>query len=272
MGDYHDIEVEIEDPVAVIRLNRPEKLNAVTYPMLGEIRRAVNEAAVDPRVVGIVITGAGRGFCAGLDSQALVDVTADGGESRRGESASNTETPGMFTYFYDIPKPIVAAVNGVAAGGGLMLALMSDVRIASTNGSFVTVFLKRGLIAEHGSSWILSRLVGPGRAFDLLWTSDRIDAAKALEYGMVEYLVEPDELLDRAKEYVRKIAANSAPKAIAETKRLVYAAMGKGIDEALREAEVSQWNAVASPDATEGARALMEKREPRFERLGAVKD
>ncbi len=271
MTIYNDIEVEIEDPVAVIRLNRPEKLNAVTYPMLAEIRRAIDEATADPRVVGIVITGAGRGFCAGLDSQALVDVTAaeaSGDTGSRRESAS-AETPGMWTYFYGVPKPIVAAVNGVAAGGGLMLALMSDVRIASTNASFVTVFLKRGLIAEHGSSWILSRLVGPGRAFDLLWTSDRVDAAKAAEYGLVEHLVEPDELLATAKDYVRKIAANSAPKSIAETKRLVYAAMGKGIDEAMREAEVAQWKAVASPDATEGARALMEKREARFERLGS---
>jgi enoyl-CoA hydratase/carnithine racemase len=271
MGEWQDIEVEIEDPVAVIRLNRPEKLNAVTYPMLAEIRRAIDECAADPRVVGIVITGAGRGFCAGLDSQALVDVTAaeaSGDTGSRRESAS-AETPGMWTYFYGVPKPIVAAVNGVAAGGGLMLALMSDVRIASTNASFVTVFLKRGLIAEHGSSWILSRLVGPGRAFDLLWTSDRVDASKAAEYGLVEHLVEPEELLATAKDYVRKIAANSAPKSIAETKRLVYAAMGKGIDEAMREAEVAQWKAVASPDATEGARALMEKREARFERLGA---
>jgi enoyl-CoA hydratase/carnithine racemase len=272
MGEWQDIEVEIEDPVAVIRLNRPEKLNAVTYPMLAEIRRAIEECAADVRVVGIVITGAGRGFCAGLDSQALVDVTAaeaagDSG-NRRTEESESAETPGMWTYFYNVPKPIVAAVNGVAAGGGLMLALMSDVRIASTNASFVTVFLKRGLISEHGSSWILSRLVGPGRAFDLLWTSDRVDAAKAAEFGLVEHLVEPDELLATAKEYVRKIAANSAPKSIAVTKRLVYAAMGKGIDEAMREAEVAQWKAVASPDATEGARALMEKREPRFERLG----
>jgi enoyl-CoA hydratase/carnithine racemase len=269
MSAYNDIEVEIEDPVAVIRLNRPEKLNAVTYLMLAEIRRAINEAAADPRVVGIVITGAGRGFCAGLDSQALVDVTAAeaAGDTGSRRDSAQDETPGMWTYFYSVPKPIIAAVNGVAAGGGLMLALMSDVRIASTNASFVTVFLKRGLISEHGSSWILSRLVGPGRAFDLLWTSDRIDAAKALDYGLVEQLVEPEALLDTAKDYVRKIAANSAPKAIAETKRLVYAAMGQGVDAAMREAEIAQWKAVASPDATEGARALMERREPVFARL-----
>ncbi|MGH2625524.1 MAG: enoyl-CoA hydratase/isomerase family protein [Anaerolineales bacterium] len=270
MNAWQDIEVGIEDPVGIIRLNRPEKLNAVTYPMLAEIRRAVDELAADPRVVGIVITGAGRGFCAGLDSQALVEVTAHGGESRRTETAASTETPGMWTYLYSVPKPVIAAVNGVAAGGGLMLALMADMRIASTNASFTTVFLKRGLISEHGSSWILSRLVGPGRAVDLLWTSERIDAARALEYGMVEYVVEPEELLDRAKDYVRRIAGSSAPGAMAETKRLVYAAMGKGIDEAMREAEVSQWQAVASPDATEGARALIEKRDARFARLGAA--
>jgi enoyl-CoA hydratase/carnithine racemase len=266
MSAYQGIEVEIEDPVALIRLNRPEKLNALTYETLAEIRRAVDAAAADPAVVGIVVTGNGRGFCSGLDSAALAAVTSSRGEGHA-EPAPG-DVPGLFTYFLDVPKPIIAAVNGVAAGGGLMLALMCDVRIASTASSYITVFLQRGLIAEHGSSWTLPRLVGPGRALDLLFTSRRVEAEEAFRIGLVEYLCAPDELLGRARAYVAALATSAAPASVADTKRMVYAHMGLGYRDALREAERVQWQAVARPDAYEGAQALLERREPRFLRLG----
>ena len=267
MTSYKDIEVEIEDPVALIRLNRPEKLNAFTYHTLRELRSAIDDAVSDTRVVGIVITGNGRGFCSGLDSRVLAELT------QRDEPAENTpadsdELPGLFSYLLEVPKPVIAAINGVAAGGGLILALMSDLRIASRAASFTTVFLKRGLIAEHGSSWILPRLMGTGRALDLLWMSDRIGADEALSLGLVDKLVEPEQLIDKAREYVEKLAATSPPAAIAETKRLVYRHVGMDYRSALREAEVSQNRFVAAPDAAEGANALLEKRAPRFARLG----
>ena len=265
MSEYSDIQVEIEDPVALIRLNRPDKLNAFTTHTLGEIRRAVGEAARDARVVGIVITGNGRGFSAGLDSAELLRTTS--GSGAPASVPDPDALPGIFSYFLQVPKPIVAAVNGVAAGGGLILALMSDVRIASRSASFTTVFLKRGLISEHGSSWLLPRLVGTGRALDLLWTSDRIDAETAHRIGLVEHLCEPAALLDSAREYLERITANAAPAAIAETKRLVYRHLGTGYVEALREANASQSKFISAPDAQEGARALIEKRAPRFERL-----
>ncbi len=284
---YQDIEVEIADPVALIRLNRPEKLNAFTYHTLAEIRSAVDAAACDPRVVGIVITGNGRGFSAGLDAQVLADVTSrsqgTAGAPVRPPEAQATPgaapeavaaqpddqaLPGIFSYFLQVPKPIIAAVNGVAAGGGLILALMSDVRFASTAASFTTVFLKRGLIAEHGSSWLLPRMVGVGRALDLLWMSDRIDATEAHRLGLVEKLVAPELLLDAATDYVRKLAVTAAPAAIAETKRLIYRHLGSGYVEALHEANAAQDRFVAAADAAEGARALIEKRAPVFKRLG----
>jgi enoyl-CoA hydratase/carnithine racemase len=264
MSTYSEIQVEIEDPVALIRLDRPEKLNALTYSMLGEIREAVQAAAEDGRVVGIVVTGNGRGFCAGLDSAALADVTS-GGERR---ASAPDQLPGMFSYFLETPKPIIGAINGVAAGGGLALVGMCDVRIASTAASFTTIFLKRGLIAEHGTSWILPRLLGPGKALDLLWTSERIDAHEAHRIGLVEYLCEPEDLVDRAKDYVRKIAASAAPLSVADTKSLVYRHLSLGYADALRDAEKVQWAAVDRPDAAEGARALLEKREAQFKRLG----
>ncbi|MCC7364128.1 MAG: enoyl-CoA hydratase/isomerase family protein [Dehalococcoidia bacterium] len=267
MSAYEFVDYSVEDPVAVIRLNRPEKLNAFTYPMLAEIRSAVNAATADPAVVGIVITGTGRGFSAGLDSGALAEVTSTGGANR--DKSPGTELPGLFSYLIEVPKPVIAAVNGVTAGGGFVLASLCDVRIASTAASFTTVFLKRGLIAEHGMTWILPRMLGPGRALDLLWTSERFDARRAHELGYVEYVCEPDELLDRAKDYVRTIAANAGPTGSMETKRLVYRHMGAMYPEALREADEAQWRVVAHPDAAEGARALIEKREPRWTRLGA---
>jgi len=265
---YRDLEVTIDDPVALIRLNRPEKLNAFTYDTLGEIRRAIDSAAADPRVVGIVITGAGRGFCAGLDAQTLAAVTAEGASRSRRELPPG-ELPGLFTYFLEVPKPIVAAVNGVAAGGGVVLASMCDVRFASTAASFTTVFLKRGLVAEHGTTWILPRLMSPGRALDLLWTSDRIDGETAHRIGLVEHLSSPEKLVDDACAYIRKIAASASPASVADTKRMVYRHAGVGYPEALQEVDTVQWNAVSRPDASEGARALLERREPKFPRLGA---
>ncbi len=264
---FNDIELTIDDPVAVLRLNRPEKLNAFTYDTLREIRAAIDACAADPRVVGIVITGNGRGFCAGLDAVTLAAVTS-------APAAPRTESdalPGIFSYLLEVPKPVIAAINGVAAGGGLILALMSDLRIASRDASFTTVFLKRGLIAEHGSSWLLPRLVGTGRALDLLWMSDRIDADTALRVGLVESVVDADVLLDTATNYIRRLAVTSAPAAVAETKRLIYRHLGTGYVEALREADASQWKFVSAPDAREGAAALLEKRAPKFTRLGERK-
>lgn len=267
MSDYTDIEFEIADPVAIIRLNRPEKLNAFTHHTLAEIRRAVEVAANDTHVVGIIITGNGRGFCSGLDSQTLLEVTSRK-EPAAATPADSDELPGIFSYLLEVPKPVIAAVNGVAAGGGLILALMSDLRIASRNASFITVFLKRGLISEHGSSWLLPRLVGTSRALDLLWMSDRIDAETAADIGLVDKLTEPEQLLDTARDYLTRLAATSAPAAIAETKRLVYRHQGTTYTQALREAEVSTNRFVTLPDAAEGAAALVEKRAPNFKRLG----
>ncbi len=265
--DYAEIALEIDDPVALIRLDRPDKLNAFTHRMLREIHDAVRRAADDDRVVGIVVTGNGRGFSAGLDLEVLAETTRSGvgGDA---QSRDPDALPGLFSYLLEIPKPVIAAVNGVAAGGGMILALMCDLRFASTAASFTTVFLKRGLIAEHGSSWLLPRLTGVSAALDLLWASERIDAEQARSLGLVDRLTDPDALVATARDYVIHLAATTSPAAIAETKRLVYRHLGLGYREALEEAEESQNRFVVAPDAVEGARAFMEKRPPRFARLG----
>ena len=262
---YQDIIYEVEDPVATITLNRPEKLNAFTSRTIAELRDAVESAAADPAVVGIVITGAGRGFSAGLDS-AQLSATAEQGSSARSDTGD--EVPGLFTWLLAVDKPVIAAVNGVAAGGGFVLSVLSDVRFASTDAWFTTVFSKRGLIAEHGTTWIVPRLLGHGRALDLLWSSRRVDADEALRIGLVEYVVEPDELLAAARRYVTDLAEQVSPASLADTKRLVYHHLGLGYPEALREAEVVQWQAMDRVDSTEGVRSLLERRPPAFPRLG----
>jgi enoyl-CoA hydratase/carnithine racemase len=266
MTDFTEIEMSVDDPIAVIRLNRPERLNAFTFRTLHEIRSAVDQACADRRVVGIVITGNGRAFSAGLDLEVLQQTTRGGSGS--GSAAYPDALPGIFSYLMEAPKPVIAAVNGAAAGGGFILAMMSDLRFASTDASFTTVFLKRGLIGEHGSTWLLPRLTSVSRALDLLWMSERIDAETALGIGLVDRVTAPDALLDEACEYVRRLAATSPPAAIAETKRLLYRHLGMGYRKALVETEASQNAFVTRPDAVEGARAFVEKRPPRFERLG----
>lgn len=260
-----DIRYEVDDPVALVTLDRPDKLNALTHPMLRGLREAVDAAAADPAVVGIVVTGAGRGFCSGLDASALAETASAGSASR-----PKTEgVPGLFSWLLEVPKPVVAAVNGVAAGGGFVLAVMSDVRIASRAASFTSIFSKRGLIAEHGTTWIVPRLIGAGAALDLLWTSRRIDAAEAQRIGLVQQVVEPDVLLESARRYVTDLAENVSPASLADTKRLVYRQLGVGYEEALHETDAVQYAALDRADAKEGAAALLEKRAPSFPRLGS---
>jgi enoyl-CoA hydratase/carnithine racemase len=260
------IRYEVADPVATITLNRPEVLNAFHYPMLAEIREAIEAATADRRVVATVITGEGRGFCAGLDASVLAATT----EGRAGERpvVAEDELPGLFSYFTQQPKPIIAAVNGVTAGGGFVLASMCDLRFASTQAAFTVVFSKRGLIAEHGTTWLLPRQVGIGAALDLLWSSRKIDAQESLRLGLVQQVVEPDDLLPAARRYVEDLAANVSPASLADTKRLVYAHSGLPMRPALLEADEATWAAVARPDAREGAQSLLERRPPSFPRIG----
>jgi len=264
MSSYQDILYTVTDPVAVITLNRPQQLNAFTYKTLAEIRDAVERAAADAAVVGIIITGNGRAFSAGLDMAVLAATTSSDAPPA---TTAEDSLPGIFSYLLEIPKPIIAAVNGVAAGGGMILALMSDLRFAADSAAFTTVFLKRGLIAEHGSSWLLPRMVGVSKALDLLWMSDKISAVQAHDIGLVDRVCADDGLLEQAVDYIKRLSEVSAPKAIAASKRLVYSHLGKGYLEALREAERVQNDFVMASDSSEGAMAFIEKRKPRFDRV-----
>ncbi|MEZ5219183.1 MAG: enoyl-CoA hydratase-related protein [Ilumatobacteraceae bacterium] len=259
-----DVVAEIDGPVGIVRLDRPNKLNAVTFTMIAEIERAIRELAADERVTGIVVTASGRGFCAGLDLEDLARATSTGSGSSSHRDPE--DLPALFSYILRIPKPVIAAVNGVAAGGGFVLAMMCDLRFAAEHGaSFTTTFSKRGLISEHGTSWLLPRLVGTNGALDLLWSSRRIDAAEAHRMGFVDRVVPDDRLLEEACDYVRDLAANVSPRSLARTKALVLRGWSLPLREALEEVDSEMDAALSHPDATEGVASFVERRPPRFQ-------
>ena len=252
--------------VALIRLNRPQQLNALTYRMLADIRRLVSEAEKDPEVTAIAFVGEGRGFCSGLDAEVLRQTT-QAGESRPTEraEAARADPPGMFSYLPLISKPVISAVNGVAAGGGFVLAMMSDLRFGSDNASFTTVFSKRGLIAEHGTSWVLPRLVGPSRALDLLWSSRRVTADEGLRIGLLDRVVPADALLETVVAYAADLAAQISPSAIAVMKSQVWRHLSEPMLPALADADRLTQAQLKHPDAYEGAMSLIERRAPHFQ-------
>lgn len=268
MTVYEDLVVEIDEPVAIIRLNRPDRLNAFRSTTMRELRAAVTEAAADERVVGIVLTGTGRGFCVGLDSSDLSSAVNAPPRSA-GEGTEGNEAPALFSYLLNVPKPVIAAVNGTCAGGGFVLAMMSDLRFASEDAAFHTVFSKRGLTAEHGTSWLLPRMVGLGRALDLLWSSRRVDAAEAMAIGFVDRIFPADELLPAAVTYIRGLAETVSPRSIASIKELVHRHLGLPWGAAAIEADLAMQEIVAGDDFREGIAAFLDKRPPRFARIAA---
>jgi enoyl-CoA hydratase/carnithine racemase len=243
--------------LAIITLERPAQLNAITHPMIAAIEREARKAEKDPEVSAICITGSGRGFCAGLDMTVLAETT-------KGDGSVSTSDAPLFGFLLHISKPVIAAVNGVAAGGGFVLAMMCDMRFFAEDASMTTVFGKRGLIAEHGTSWILPRIVGLSRALDLLWSSRRFDAAEAYRIGFADRVVPPAELIDAVARYVDDMAATVAPTSIAIMKRQVLDDLGASFAESqVRTARYIRASLV-HPDSREGARSFIERRPPDF--------
>ncbi|RMH69970.1 MAG: enoyl-CoA hydratase [Actinomyces sp.] len=283
---YSSILYEVDDPVAVITLNRPERLNAWIPAMDGEVRDAVARAVADPAVVGIIVTGAGRGFCAGADMAALdAAASADPAAAARGAGAGNGsgsptagadapwvsdqgEFGGRFTYLLDVPKPVIAAVNGPVAGMAYSLALCCDLRFAAPEALFITAFAQRGLIAEWGMSWLLPRLVGPAAALDLLYSSRRVDADEAERLGLVSAVVRDGDVVEHCRAYVREIAARCSPSSLAIMKRQVNSEFQAGVGEAERRSQRLMAESFTRPDFREGVRSFIEKRPPAFARLG----
>ncbi|MCU1448307.1 MAG: enoyl-CoA hydratase [Acidimicrobiales bacterium] len=261
-----------EDGVLTLTLNRPDRMNAWTEDLGRRYFGRLDEAAADPAVRVIVLTGAGRGFCPGADMDMLSAGAARqgdlGGGDRDGGSDGARPLP-PHTYARTIPKPIIAAVNGACAGLGMVHALMCDVRFAAAGAKWTTAFAQRGLIAEHGMSWILPRIVGQQRALDLLLSARVFTSEEAFEMGLVVAVYPKDELLGRVRAYAREMATKCSPASLAAMKAQVDAAWGQSVDDAVAVANRLMAVTLRGPDFVEGVTSYVEKRPPTFKPYGA---
>ncbi len=272
---YEEIIYEVNDPVAVITMNRPQALNAFTNRMLAEIKHALATAEADEAVVGISLTGAGRGFCPGMDMNALDNLsTGDGGEqdlshlkSDPGDASLGDNFKITFSYLQAIRKPVIAAINGACAGLGMAIASLVDLRIVERQAKFSTAFSQRGLIAEHGMSWTLPRLVGSGNALDLLWSARKFDGEEAHRLGFAERLVDTGACVDTAREYIANLAANCSPTSLQVIKAQIHRHMNMPLGEAMSETNTWMAQSLVREDFREGVRSFIEKRPPEFKRV-----
>ncbi|MBR1207661.1 MULTISPECIES: enoyl-CoA hydratase [unclassified Bradyrhizobium] len=264
---YEHILYEVSDRIATITLNRPDRMNAWTAIMERDVRHAMEAAANDDNVRVIVLTGAGRGFCAGADMEALKGI--DPNEVRRGENIPfdmnrRADWQTRYAYYPAIKKPVIAMLNGATAGIGLVHALYCDLRFAADSAVFTTAFARRGLIAEHGISWMLPRIVGHANALDLLMSARRVSAAEALRIGLVNRLSAPEKLREETYAYARDLADFVSPSAIAVIKRQVYDVPFQTLAEATIDANREMQIALKGNDFREGVASFVEKRPPRF--------
>ena len=272
-------EVLGDDGVAVVTLNRPDRLNAWTDRMEFEYRDALASADADPDVRVVVVTGAGRGFCAGADFDALGGIRETGRYPRRPDGERQPmPRPGAgvradfehgFSYPYGLSKPLIAAVNGAAAGVGFVVMCFADIRFAASGAKLTTSFGRLGLPAEHGVSWVLPRLVGVARAADLLFSSRVVLAEEAAEMGLVNRVFAVDELLPETLAYARRMAAEISPWSLRAMKRQLYADALGSLDSSALAAAGLMKESFASADFKEGVAALTEKRAPNFGALSS---
>ncbi len=279
---YEQITFEVDDPVAIITLNRPEQLNAWTQTMANEVRDAVAKAEADPHVVGIVLTGNGKGFCAGADMKGLAAASgADGAGGRSqapdvvnqtkevpapGDPSFGDDLRGTYSYFMSVPKPIVAAINGAVAGMGVPIVLGADLRFMNENAVITTSFSQRGLVAEFGLSWLLTRLVGPSHALDLLYTARKVKGDEAARIGLVSRALPAEDVLPAAIDYIRDLAIGSSPASMAAMKRQVYRDLNQTLGQAQSEAVELMKASFHRPDFQEGVKSFLERRPPEFPR------
>jgi len=269
---YQEILYEVSEQIATITFNRPEKMNAWTLVMDAEYRAAMAEAAASDEVRAIIVTGAGRGFCAGAD-MGLLGSAQDGslGISEKDlESAAGAEgdiRPDFrkpYSFPAAIGKPVIAAINGHAMGLGLVNALFCDVRFAGDQAKLSTLFARRGLIAEHGLAWILPRLIGLENALDLLLSGRTVDAGEALRLGLVSRVVPQDQLRSEARSYARQLAMQASPRSIAVIKRQVWEGLLTTLGPAIDTANHLMFESFTCSDFAEGLMSFLEKRPPVF--------
>ena len=266
--NYQQILYSLDGATAVITLNRPERMNALTKVLEAELRDAIEQAGRDSEIRAIVLTGAGKGFCAGMDMDELEVLPPDDIQAeqwmRPYDMNRRADYQTRYSYFPAAPKPIICAINGAAAGLGLVMALYSDFRIASQQAVFATAFAKRGLIAEHGIAWMLPRIVGHAHATDLLLTSRKVTAAEALAMGLVREVVPPGELMPNAMALARTLSTDVSPRSVRVMKRQLWEAPYQSLGEAVTLANSEMFTSLQSEDFKEGVAHFLERRPARF--------
>lgn len=280
---YEHILYEVEDRIATVTLNRPDRLNAWTPVMEREVRAAMTEATADNAVRVIILTGAGRGFCAGADMSGLSNAsqsTAQSSSATERSTAMRAEAyasgpikggldlPQAFSYrhayFPTVPKPIIAALNGPTAGVGLVVSLYADLRFASQTASFTTAFARRGLVAEHGIDWILPRLVGLPNAIDLLLSGRKITAEEALQMGLVNKVFSPESFMSEVRAYALEMTTMVSPRSMRVMKHQLFRAQNLDFGAALYASIPDVAESLSSEDFKEGVAHFVEKRPPNF--------
>ena len=262
MTSYKCLLYDMKDGIATLTLNRPERLNALGDTLRDDLQDAVTRASDDPEVRVIIVTGAGKGFCSGGDVKAMSERK----ESGSGRPLMEKVAPGRdrtVLALRDAPKPVIAAVNGAAAGAGFNLALCCDIRLASTAAKFSQAFVKRGLHPDWGGTYFLPRVVGTAKACELIFTGAIIDADEALKLGIVSAVHAPEELMPAALALARMIA-DGPPIAIRLAKRGIYHNLECDLRQALEYETFAQNICFDTEDAAEGIRAFVDKRTPSF--------
>ena len=256
MGADNPVLYDVVDGVATITLNRPDRLNAWNRAMAAGFHAALTRASDDPEVRAVILTGAGRGFCSGADFDLLDEAAGDDHFAAQG--------PVLPTMLIDVPKPTIAAINGPAAGFGLVLALACDIRFAAAGAKLTAVFPRLGLIAEYGMGWLLPRLVGTANALDVILSGRVILAEEAQKIGLVNRVLEPEVLLPSTVEYAHDLASSNSPAAMRSIKQQVYAGFEKTLAEAVQDSLQLMEASLRGDDFKEPIAARAEKRKPRF--------
>lgn len=260
--DYESVRFAVDGPVALLTLNRPDRLNAVTGPMAVEILDAIHRVSRDPDVRVLVLTGEGRGFCAGADARGGEEIGLERSPMEARDWLRDTFQPVPLA-LQQLERPTIAAVNGVAAGFGLDLACACDFRVASEAATFISVFARIGLFPGTGGCWLLPRLVGLEKALEMIWLGDAVDAAEALRIGLIRRVVPPELVLETAMDLARRLA-EAPPLAVRLSKAAIYRGLQQDLATALEWARTAESITLTSEDHREGLAASREHRAPRF--------